>query len=310
MKYSEWLACWLKNFAAPKLKCVTTDKYARICKNHIATKLGERELSELNAVVLQKFVAGLSERLAPNTVCGIVSVLKSSLKCAVEAGVTSKHFAGGICRPKPREKRVECFSAAEQRRLEDFVIKSGSKKLFGIVFCLYTGLRIGELLALKWKNIDVGRRVCRVVGTCRDSWENGKYKKVTDLPKTENSFRIVPIPRQLVPYLKQSGGKNAEKYFVEGISGEGAQMRSYQKTFKRLLEKLKIPHRGFHSLRHTFATRAIECGMDVKTLSEILGHKNVGVTLSRYAHSLTKHKTEMMDRVGRLLDRHEKKHAD
>lgn len=151
MKYSEWLACWLKNFAAPKLKCVTTDKYARICKNHIATKLGERELSELDAVVLQKFVAGLSERLAPNTVCGIVSVLKSSLKCAVEAGVTSKHFAGGICRPKPREKRVECFSAAEQRRLEDFVIKSGSKKLFGIVFCLYTGLRIGELLALKWK---------------------------------------------------------------------------------------------------------------------------------------------------------------
>lgn len=126
------------------------------------------------------------------------------------------------------------------------------------------------------------------------------------LAKTENSFRIVPIPRQLVPYLKQSGGKNAEKYFVEGRSGEGAQMRSYQKTFKRLLEKLKIPHRGFHSLRHTFATRAIECGMDVKTLSEILGHKNVGVTLSRYAHSLTKHKTEMMDRVGRLLDRHEK----
>ena len=86
-----------------------------------------------------------------------------------------------------------------------------------------------------------------------------------------------------------------------GRSEYGAQVRSYQKTFELLLKRLRIPHKGFHSLRHTFATRALECGMDVKTLSEILGHKNPTITLKRYAHSMMEHKAEMMNRLGKLL---------
>lgn len=88
---------------------------------------------------------------------------------------------------------------------------------------------------------------------------------------------------------------------VCGKSSYGAQIRSYQKTFEVALRKLDIPHKGFHSLRHTFATRALECGMDVKTLSEILGHKNPMITLNRYAHSMLEHKRDMMNRIGKLL---------
>ena len=95
--------------------------------------------------------------------------------------------------------------------------------------------------------------------------------------------------------------KKSKCEFVIADGEKPVFIRSYQRTFELLLKKLKLPHKGFHSLRHTFATRALECGMDVKSLSEILGHKNPTVTLNRYAHSLLEHKTAMMNRLGKLL---------
>lgn len=173
--------------------------------------------------------------------------------------------------------------------------------MFGIIFCLYTGLRIGELLALKWEDIDLQKSIFTVNKTCMDSWENGKYVKLLEIPKTETSNRVVPIPKQLLSKIRDLKKIANSEYFVCGRSKYGSQVRSYQKTFEKLLIKLKIPHKGFHSLRHTFATRALEIGMDIKTLSEILGHKNSTVTLNRYAHSLLEHKTDMMNKLGKLL---------
>ena len=95
--------------------------------------------------------------------------------------------------------------------------------------------------------------------------------------------------------------KRSECEYIVADGEKPVFVRSYQRTFEFLLKKLKIPHKGFHSLRHTFATRAIECGMDVKTLSELLGHKNATITLNRYTHSLLEHKVDMMNRLGRLL---------
>ena len=95
--------------------------------------------------------------------------------------------------------------------------------------------------------------------------------------------------------------KRSKSEYVVANGPNPVCVRSYQRSFTLLLRKLKIPHKGFHALRHTFATRALECGMDVKTLSEILGHKNATVTLNRYVHSLMEHKQEMMNKVGKLL---------
>ena len=111
---------------------------------------------------------------------------------------------------------------------------------------------------------------------------------------------MIPLPKQLRPILKGLK-KRSNSSSVVSANGSTVSVRYYQRSFELLLKKLKIPHKGFHSLRHTFATRAIECGMDVKTLSEILGHKNPTVTLNRYAHSLMEHKKEMMNRLGKLL---------
>lgn len=125
------------------------------------------------------------------------------------------------------------------------------------------------------------------------------YKRITDTPKTTTSRRVIPIPRQILPLLREQKKKSRSTFVV----GEDRlqSVRSYQYSFSLLLKKLGISHRGFHALRHTFATRALECGMDVKTLSEILGHKNPVVTLNRYAHSLMPHKHEAMNRLGKLF---------
>jgi integrase len=303
MQYKDWLAKWFELYIKPSVKESTCKKYSSQIQNHIIPALGDKNLDELDAVTLQSFTVNLRKsHLAANTICGVISLVKMSLKMALKVGVVDKEFSDCIVMPKKDEKKIECFTEAEQKRIERFVLTSGDKRLFGIVLTLYTGLRIGELLAARWQDIDFKKGVLYVRYTCRDSWQNGQYVKILDTPKTEKSVRVIPLPKQLLPTLKQIKMLSHCEYVVPSQGQFGAQVRSYQRTFSRLLNWLKIPHKGFHSLRHTFATRAIECGMDVKTLSEILGHSNPMVTLSRYAHSNSDYKAQMMNKLGKLLD--------
>ncbi len=302
MKYKDWLNEWLEYYVKPTTKNRTYMKYQKQIENHIMPKLGDYELENLSAGILQRFTVGLSEKgLATNTINSIVSVVKSSLKRAVALGVVSAQYSDTIVRPKGREKKVECFTKAEQRKIEKYVSENKKSKLFGIVLCLYTGLRIGELLALKWSDLDLSKGIINITKSCHDEWNNGQYVKITDAPKTENSYRIVPIPKQLLPRLKELKRQSTGEYMIGGKSIYGAEVRSYQRMFETALKKLGIAHKGFHALRHTFATRALEVGMDVKTLSEVLGHSDPTITLKRYAHSMLEHKTEMMNKLGRLL---------
>lgn len=302
MQYKDWLNEWLDYYVQPRTKKRTYEKYSKQINKHVLPVLGEYNMDDLTAVTLQKFVAALIDKgLSANTVNGVITLLKTSLQRAVSVGVAQRQYSDFIVRPKTREKQVECFSKDEQKKIERYVFDKNKPKLFGIVFCLYTGLRIGELLALTWEDVDLQKGIIAVSKSCHDSWEDGEYVKVIDEPKTESSMRIIPFPKQLLPRLKELKKLTKSGYVIGGEHVHGTQVRSYQKTFETLLKKLKIPHKGFHSLRHTFATRALECGMDVKTLSEILGHKNPMVTLKRYTHSMLEHKAEMMNRVGKLL---------
>lgn len=304
MKYAEWLDIWLENYIKPSVKVRTYERYALIIDKHISTDVGKCEISELSALVLQNFITKLLESgncktgngLSANSVNAIISVLQSSLQTAHLIGVANEYTANKIKRPKLIERPVECFSLKEQKQIEQAVLNSKKDKLFGILLCLYSGLRIGELIALRWSDIDFTKGLLTVSKSCHD----GKAGLIIDEPKTATSRRVMPLPKQLLPILK-SIKKKSDSLFVVSANGKPVSVRSYQRSYELLLKKLKIPHKGFHSLRHTFATRAIECGMDVKTLSEILGHKNPTVTLNRYAHSLMEHKQDMMNRLGKLL---------
>ncbi len=302
MRYGEWLESWLELYVKASTKEQTYRKYRRQAEKYLLPELGGLEVGELTAMKLQRFSLSLSERgLSPSSVGFLVTILKSSLKKGALLGAIERQYSDAVVRPRPRTGRTDCLSKAEQKRVEEYIRWKQRPALSGILICLYSGLRIGELLALTWADIDFERKTMTITKSCRDSWVENRYVKIIDTPKTPSSERVIPLPRQLVGYLRILKRKTGSSFVVPGKSEYGAEIRSYQRTFSIVLKNLQIRHMGFHALRHTFATRALEVGMDVKTLSEILGHKSPEVTLRRYAHSLPEHKAEMMNRIGRLL---------
>lgn len=309
MKYSEWLNIWLENYVKPSTKQKTYLRYKEIVQKQLGKRFDLYELNELTPILLQQFVTELltsgntktGAGLSASTVNAVITVIQNSLQTAHNLGYIQNEIGGKIKRPKLKEKQVTCFTIDEQKQIEQAIINSNKPKMKGILLCLYTGLRIGELLALEWTDIDLIKGELSVTKTCFDGKDkNGVFCRITNTPKTDTSVRVIPIPKQLIPMLKDMK-KTAKSKYVISDSEKVLAVRSYQRSFERLLKKLGIPHKRFHSLRHTFATRALEVGVDVKTLSEILGHKNANVTLQRYAHSMLEHKKAMMNQVGKLL---------
>ena len=308
MKYNYWLKLWLENYVKPNTKMRTYERYSQIVVTHITKNIGVKQMSELTTLNLQIYIAELlksgnvktGKGLSANTVNAVISVLQNSINIAYTLGYVKKNVAKSIKRPQTKEKQVDCFSLSEQKKIETYVLSCKKDKLFGVVLCLYTGLRIGELLALEWSDIDFGKGLLFVSKTCFDAHDGQNHIRIIDSPKTVHSRRVIPLPKQILPYLKSLKKRSCSDYVIAD-GDKPVFVRSYQRTFELLLKKLDIPHKGFHSLRHTFATRALECGMDVKTLSELLGHKNATITLNRYAHSMLEHKQDMMNRLGKLL---------
>lgn len=310
MKYKDWLLEWLKNYVRISSKKRTLLRYTEILNDHLIPSLGEYELRSLSPIILQKYISELLEcgnlktggALSASSVNSIITVIQCSLNVAFNLGFMSERIGDKLWRPKTNEKQIKCFSVEEQRLIEKAVLSNNHSHMFGVILCLYSGIRIGELLALEWHDIDFVNSMLSVTKTCFDGKDaNGIFGRIIDKPKTQSSCRIVPLPKQILPLLKALK-KNSESLYVIAKGTEGMLVRTYQRNFASLLKQLKIAPRGFHVLRHTFATRAIECGIDVKTLSEILGHKNPTITLNCYAHSLIEHKRNMMNRLGRFYD--------
>ena len=309
MKYKEWLNIWLMNYVRPTAKPKTYDSYKHIVEKHISKKLGDKDLNEITPILLQSFLTELLQSgnlltgggLSTSTVNLIITVVQNSLKSAFICGEIKEYLANRVKRPKLRQKDISCFNLIEQRKIEQAILTGKNEKMLGIVLCLYTGLRIGELLALTWADLDLSKGIITVNKTCHDGKVGDKhFGRITNEPKTESSKRKIPIPKQLILILREKKKDKESRYVIEG-NGKPLTIRSYQRSFESLLKKLQIEHKGFHSLRHTFATRALETGMDVKALAEILGHKNAAITLNRYVHSLMEHKQEMMNRLGKML---------
>ena len=176
MKYGIWLDEWFRNYIQPSSKIKTCERYSEIIEKHLKVKLGEYELDELTPLVLQRYVTELMQSgnivtgkgLAANSVNGIITVIQNSLKLAYTLGELKEYTADKIKRPKTKEKEVSCFSLAEQKKIEQAALSSKKRKFIGIVIRLYSGLRIGELLALTWSDIDFTKGTLAVNKTCHD----------------------------------------------------------------------------------------------------------------------------------------------
>lgn len=309
MKVKELFEIWLNKYCKLSLKIRSFNKYDAIINQHINPELGEYEIDKITSNLLQDYIAKkLNEGnirtrkpLSVNTVFGIVSVLKQGFKFALTQELIIKDPTISLKLPQVTEKEVEALTRGEQKIIEEYCLKSSKGNYLGIIICLYTGIRIGELLALTWENIDFDNKLLYIKSTSYTAKVNGKNQIIIDKPKTKKSTRIIPVPSKLLVLLEIQKSASLSHYVITTKKNQMVETRSYQRTFESILLKCKIKHYNFHCLRHTFATRALELGMDIKTLSEILGHTNVAITLNRYAHSLLDYKIQEMNKIGTLL---------
>ncbi len=295
---SLWFDKWLKS--QKRIKASTYTTYSSNINKHINKKLGKKKLKVLTQEIIQDFVDDLTLKLAPKTVRSVFSVLRLGLENAYEKRLVADVYSR-IKLPKVKKKEVKVFTHNEQERIEQFIEKSTNPNDIGILICLYTGLRIGELCALDKKYIDLSREMLSVRHTLyrvKNKEKGSKTVLTISTPKSEASVRDIPLPQFLISKLKayQDNGSG----FLINRNGKFIEPNVYARRYKEILNILDIPYRKYHSTRHTFATRALEIGMDIKTLSEILGHSSPTVTLNLYSHSLPEHKKNEMERLGQL----------
>ena len=245
------------------------------------------------------FIEELSDTLSPKTVRDIVTKLKEIINFYEEEHNT-KINVKKMSLPKINKKEIQILSNKEKQKLEKYCIEQNSLKSLGILICLNTGLRVGEVCALRWENIDFETRRIHVEKTIERiySKEENKTIVIIDTPKSITSVRTIPINSKLYNILKQIRGKSKKTDFVlTGSSEHYVEPRNYQSYFKEILKRSKVKKYKFHTLRHTFATNCIEAGMDIKSLSEILGHADVSITLNIYVHSSDKAKRKYLEKI-------------
>lgn len=239
MMYNNWLKEWLQNYIKPSTKKRTFNQYSKIIKIHILPYLGDFKLEELTPLIIQKFITKLSingnkctgKGLSASYIRMIVSIIKNSLKAAHLISYLPNYTLDKVNYPKIIEKKIECFTINEKKKIE-FAVKTTKKdKYLGIILCLYTGLRIGELLALTWNDIDFEKSILIISKTCYDSSEEGTRIRNINIPKTKNSIREIPLPTKILEMLKEMKKKSK----CEFVIAEGEKfvfMRSYQRTFE------------------------------------------------------------------------------
>lgn len=285
-----WLECIVHN-----VKESTYSNYSMKLEKHILPYFGAIRYEKLTIKTFNDFIAEkLSAGLSARYVSDICRVIKSITKFArVRLGYADK--AELLSLPKCEKNERKMLSAAQQNLLAEYLINSVSPTNLGIFISAVTGMRLGELCALKWSDIDLEKRIITVSKTMqRIKNTSGKTatKIVVTPPKSKTSAREIPVPDVLYSYLKAMHCDN-DCYVLTGKK-IFAEPRTTQYRFKSILKKTGLPQVNFHALRHIFATRCVAVGVDVKTLSEILGHSSVELTLNRYVHSSIERKRKCM----------------
>lgn len=310
MTTNELMITWLDHFERERVKPRTYSRYKSLIVRHILPALGSMAVDNLGRRQISEFLA--EHRAGGNLRDGnslsatstnlMLTVLNSAFSYACDMEIISDNPCACIRRVPSPQTRVKAFTREEQVRLERAITDSGDRRLFGVRVCLYTGLRIGELLGLEWQNVDLEKGVLHIEKTVyREKNADGEWQLFVDRPKTAASDRILPLPDYLAEELRIYKAGAQSEFVIENKKADRMSIRSYQYLFERLTEKAEIRKLNFHALRHTFATRALECGMDIKTLSELMGHKNATITLNRYAHSMLDTKIKAMNKLEKLF---------
>ena len=244
---------------------------------------------------LNEFVASIKEKYSYSTTKLVKSLINRSLDFALKNNLINEKIVISIGLKNKQVKKVEALEKQEQTRLEKYILENEKKYHYGILLSLYTGLRLGEVIALKWQNVDIKNKLIYIDKSVGSISQNHKTLTIESSPKTQSSIREIPISKKLLDLMKVLRQHCSTDYVIESHNNKQIKPRAYQKSFENLLKKLQIKHYGFHALRHTFATRLLENGVDIKTISELLGHSSPTITLNRYVHTNLQNKRKAME---------------
>lgn len=294
----------------PHVKESSSVKYENMLKNYILPSLGDKYIQSFSYEVLESFCNELSltgghkgTGLSPKTVSDILSLIRTILQYSANKGIVPPCDAHSvIIKQQPKEMRI--LSRNEQKKLCQYLYSNLNERNVGILICLFTGLRVGEICALKWEDISLSERTIHVHQTLQRIQSKSDPKKKTKIlistPKSSCSIRTIPLPDELVKILFALK-TIPSAYVLTGKTDRYLEPRTMQNHFKKVLKNCYIENANYHALRHTFATRCIELGFDIKSLSEILGHASVNITMNRYVHPSMEMKRKNMERLSELI---------
>lgn len=298
--FEYWLLEWL-DYKHAIVKNSTYMKYRNSINKHIIPKLGSFDIKTLDNNIVQKFInQKLSAEkcsLSPKSVKELVNIMKNTLAYAENYGFQSKCKCELLI-VRNSFKPIRVLNKNEEKALLNTLESDTDIFKLGILISLLTGVRIGELCALRWEDVDFKECVITVNRTMQRVQVEGKDNKteiIITTPKTNASIRQIPIPKMLVDYIIGFKSSN-DQYILTNKNGNYIEPRVMQYKFKKYIQIAGISDANFHALRHTFATRCIEAGVDVKVLSEVLGHSKVNITLDRYVHNSIDYKKDNIER--------------
>lgn len=281
----------------------TYNKYCNIFKHYILPVIGEYKPRTISPYQMEEIFLSIAH-LSPKTQNDILCIIKLFFSYLEASGYPVEVNLKGV-RIRQEFRKMRVFSVEEQRQLSRYLLQETDLSKLGVYLSLYTGIRIGELCALQRKNLSLDNRSILVEKTMqRIQTEGGRAKTevmITE-PKSKCSVREIPLPDFLISLFRQYYGEfEPEVFLLSGRADKFVEPRTLQNRFRQYLEESGIDKANFHTLRHTFATRCVEQGFDIKTLSELLGHVNVNITLNRYVHSSMELKRNHMEKLSEIL---------
>lgn len=286
---------WLET-KKTQVKQSTYVKYYDVIYSHIVPQLGKIQIKKMMQSIIDEYIKELNRNgrkdkkggLSAKSIKEVIGVFKQILQYAKKE-YEFNHLDFVYCLPKSKTHEIQTLTHEEQERFTTYLILNLDRLNLGLLICLLTGLRIGEVCALKYENIDKNKMCIKVKKTLqrvKNTEPNAVQKTIViiDEPKSTASIREVPIKEFLLNQINRFKGDN-NGFILTGSIRKYIEPRTLQNRFKRVLREVKIKEVNYHALRHTFATNAIESGCDPKTLSELLGHSDVQLTLRTYVHS-------------------------
>lgn len=320
MPLSQWLETWLWEYKKKSLRPNTFTSYEQNIRVHINPELGKNTLKDLRPEKLQGFYNKKVEIVSPATVKKLHQIIHGALQQAYKNQMIPRNISELVTLPRMKKKDVKVFSKEEQQKFMDII--KGDRAELAFRLDLATGLRIGELLALRWCDIDLVNSTLKVNQSLNrikvfDSKGNKSYNLDFGEVKTRSGNRIIPIPENIVNELKLHKVKQREKEAVETDEGMDYKLvfctsngtplepRNLMRSFYRLSMKAGIRGASFHCMRHTFATRALEAGINSKVVQEILGHSTISMTLDTYSHVMPDSKKDAAAKLNNLFERNE-----